>query len=185
MSLNVEQQREFHRHPMIAEAELSSLPPLKDAALILLQRKESIDGSGYPHRLKNEEISAGAGVLAVICDYFELLHGFLKVEHFTSSEALLEIERYAGSKYREEVVSAFKSILPEMNKKFKLDEADALMSESLVPGMVLARDLKTLGGTLLLSEGKQLDQSLIDCINKLEHQFKERLDIRVQLPSNN
>lgn len=180
LSLNPKQQREFHRHTIIAETLLSSIPPLTQAAKILSQRDEHEDGSGHPNGLQRSEIGLPAAVLGLISDYFAYCNGQIDEQPCTPSQAISRIQELSDQHYRVEVVAAFEKIWPELSAQHQIRSEDNVSSIKLKPGMILSRDLITTSGTLLLAEGQMLDKALIEHLQKLEHEFQEVLKIYVQ-----
>lgn len=179
LTLNPEDQREYHQHTIIAETLLSSIPPLSGAAEILAQRDEHEDGSGHPNALNGEDIELAAAIMCVVGDYFSYCNGLIDDQPLTPSQAQARILELSGQYYRSEVVSEFEKIWPELASHYQLQSEDQLSSSDLKDGMVLSRDLITSSGTLLLAEGKALDAPLIEHLKKLEHKFQEKLNIYV------
>ena len=64
-----EDQQKLNNHPNIAYQYLIKHDGWQQAADYCAQHHEKVDGTGYPQQLKEEQISAGAQLLAVI-DYF-------------------------------------------------------------------------------------------------------------------
>jgi len=56
-----------------------------------------------------------------------------------------------------------------------------MLSEELLPGMVLARDLLTRDGLMLLSADHVLDARMIQQVRDFESKSEGRLPIRVRL----
>lgn len=60
----------LHNHPILAAGLLERMQGWQGAAEIVAQHHEMPDGGGYPKRLKNDEICAGAKIMAIV-DAFE------------------------------------------------------------------------------------------------------------------
>jgi len=93
-------------HPQVAYDILSRIDFPWPVAEIILQHHERLDGSGYPHGLKGEEILFEARILAV-ADVVEAMssHRPYRPAH-TLEETLEEIERGKGTLYDSQVVEA-------------------------------------------------------------------------------
>lgn len=65
-ALDAEEWQVMHTHPGIGHRILSSLPFMKAAAEIVLHHEERFDGTGYPERLRGDQISWWARLFAVI-----------------------------------------------------------------------------------------------------------------------
>lgn len=100
-------------HTVTGYAMLSSIPALREAAAIVLAHHERYDGTGYPHRLRSEEIPLGARVCAV-ADCLDVLtasdRSYRRPMSF--SEACRQIETERGRHFDPLVVDALLSISP-------------------------------------------------------------------------
>lgn len=61
----------IHRHPLLGEAIVSHLPTLKDCSQFIRWHHESWDGTGYPDKLKGEQIPLEAQIIG-LCDTFDV-----------------------------------------------------------------------------------------------------------------
>ena len=68
--LSDEDKRQMHAHPTLGAALLERMDGWQEAAQMVAQHHEMPDGRGYPLSLGNEEICAGAKILAIV-DAFE------------------------------------------------------------------------------------------------------------------
>ncbi len=68
--LTEEDKQQLHAHPGMAAGLLERMEGWQTAAKIVAQHHEMVDGGGYPEGLKDEEICAGAKILAIL-DAFE------------------------------------------------------------------------------------------------------------------
>ncbi|WP_232336719.1 HD domain-containing phosphohydrolase [Planococcus lenghuensis] len=85
-------------------------------APIIEQHHERVNGSGYPFRLKGEEILTEAKIIGV-CDTFDAMtedRAYRKA--FSVMTAVDEIQRLSGIMYDPEVVAAFMEVLKEEGK---------------------------------------------------------------------
>lgn len=76
----------LHNHPAFAAGLLERMTGWEEAAEMVLQHQEMPDGQGYPNRLKDHEICAGAKVLAIV-DAFESV--MLKHSHRGRNRSVL------------------------------------------------------------------------------------------------
>jgi putative two-component system response regulator len=104
------------KHPEIGAEILSGSQStvMQVAASIALTHQERWDGSGYPNKLKGEEIPL-AGRVVAICDVFDALTSkrYYK-EAFTVEKSMEIIEQASGKDFEPRLVHAFKKVLPEM-----------------------------------------------------------------------
>lgn len=180
-SLTEDEKKQVTKHSALGEALLMGFEPLNDAAKIIRSHHEYFDGSGYPDKLKGDDIPIGAKILALVNEYDALQQGTLVSKNLSKQEAQDYILRNRGHLFDPSVVDAFvtaQTDKPQKPKKSNLP-ATEISAENLMPGMVLAHDLITKGGILVLSEGYILDEKLIERIRKFAQSTDENLEIKV------
>jgi putative nucleotidyltransferase with HDIG domain len=100
----------MHQHPAIGEQMVLSaqLPP--DAAAIVGQHHERWDGSGYPKRLRGDQIHIGARVFAVVDAFDAITSNRCYRLGSDYGVALTEIRKHSGTQFDPDVVAAFTRI---------------------------------------------------------------------------
>ena len=103
--------RHIHRHPEEGARIVAPLAPwLGEWAATVEQHHEKYDGTGYPHRLKGDEISLGARIVAV-ADAYEVMTAVRSYKKAASAAtARKELTRSAGTHFDPVVVRAFLNI---------------------------------------------------------------------------
>jgi HD-GYP domain-containing protein (c-di-GMP phosphodiesterase class II) len=105
-------------HSYIGYKVLAKIRVMGEAAQIVLQHHERIDGSGYPEGLKGEEISRGAKILAVA----DVLEAMTSSQPYRFSHdlknTLKEISKGKGLKYDSYVVDACVELFDKKNLIF-------------------------------------------------------------------
>lgn len=149
----------YRQHVLEAESALLPLAQLREAARIIRAQHERVDGGGFPDGLAGDEIPQGAKILAPIIDYAHLLDGTLSERRLSPDDAQAAIRRASGSRYAQDVVAALVDVLNEPEPE-SLFERRIPVSE-LKPGMVLARDLVSPQGLLLLAAGYAFDEHVV------------------------
>ncbi len=105
--LNDEEWVEMRKHPDIGARILSGIDFLNPAAEIVLAHQERFDGTGYPRKLKGEEIPLGARIFAV-ADALDAITSDRPYRRGRSFDyAQEEIARYSGTQFDPEVVRHF------------------------------------------------------------------------------
>ncbi len=105
--LNEEEWKEIKRHSEVGYRILSSSNEFSEIADHVLAHHERWDGAGYPKRLKGEEISIQARIIA-IADSFDAMIGERTYKQALSvEEALEEIRRCAGTQFDPEIAKVF------------------------------------------------------------------------------
>ncbi len=168
----------FRKHPAKGEQALMALEELRGAARLIRSHHERFDGQGYPDGLAGLAIPQGARILALANDYDGLRQGSLNGKAHGEEEARQAIIQGKGKRYDPAVVEAFLAItggVPEVRS----DEI-AIAPADLRPGMVLARDLISRDGVLLLATDYVLDESLVRQIQDYERSEGGRLTLHVR-----
>lgn len=99
------------RHPEYGAQVLAERPFLGGAAQIVRAHHERYDGSGYPRRLKGEEIPIGARIVAVVDTYDAMTSVRPYRRAQAKREAVSELRRGAGTLFDPEVVRAFLEVI--------------------------------------------------------------------------
>ena len=99
--------REVKDHARIGANMLAKIPSLASVRPAVLGHHERWDGTGYPDRLKGEDIPLAARVVAV-CDAFQAMISARPYRAArTSEQAVAELQRNAGTQFDPRVVDAF------------------------------------------------------------------------------
>jgi diguanylate cyclase (GGDEF)-like protein/putative nucleotidyltransferase with HDIG domain len=85
---------------------------LQDAVLAIRHHHERFDGTGYPHRLKGEEIPLGARIIHVADALDSMLTTRIYRAARSVDEALSEVQAKAGTQFCPRCVHALTRILP-------------------------------------------------------------------------
>jgi len=178
--LEPDSQRLFHKHPLLAHASILTIRPLDLAANLIRQHKEYLDGSGYPRQLKGDEIDPRAQILCVANDYRELVAGLLLKRPLGSEEALEYLTEHAGTRYRADAVEALQKLVPLMAREGDAQHDGRITTADMKTGMVLARDLISEQGILLLTKGFRLDSTAMSRVRELEANLGEAFELFVQ-----
>ncbi len=160
----------YRKYPVRGEQLLMPLQDLSGAAKIIRSQQERFDGEGYPDRLSGFNIPLGARILALASDYYNLQIGTMVQRRLRPDEARALILQQSGKRYDPLVTNAFSDVLSGITSgsvNTTAKEADDNGQELLVaaldlrPGMIIARDLITRDGFLLLSANHTLDERMI------------------------
>ncbi|MES2952243.1 MAG: HD domain-containing phosphohydrolase [Pseudomonadota bacterium] len=157
----------YRNHIVQAEQLLMPLQDLKGPTEIICGQFERFDGSGFPEKIAGDAISIGARILAVASDFDSMQIGTLTQRKLTAEDAKIIIVHGSGKRYDPQVVAAF----VELHGGGAKEEAEtarkqemSVLANDLEVGMVLARDLITPSGMLMLSTNHVLDARLISKI---------------------
>src|SRR3989338_2267159 len=104
---------EFQKHPAIGSEMIKPITIWKKIHPIILHHHENFDGSGYPEKLKGEEIPIGARIIHVVEAYDTLTNEETYSGVLSRDEAMKELERCAGTKYDPKIINVFLAVLKE------------------------------------------------------------------------
>jgi response regulator RpfG family c-di-GMP phosphodiesterase len=150
-SLNQAERALVQQHPILGQELARFVHILSGVGSIIRAHHERFDGSGYPDKLRGQNIPWLARLLAVAVAYAET--------NLPSQAASEMISRGSGSAFDPEAVRVFVKVLPKAVVPGKQRE---VMLEDLQPGMVLAQGIYTATGLLLIPDGQTLTSTYID-----------------------
>jgi putative nucleotidyltransferase with HDIG domain len=108
--LTADEMRIMQEHCYRGYQMISRIPFLEEAAQIVYSHHERADGTGYPRKLKGEQIPLGARIVSVAgaLDVITSDVGYRRARYI--QDAREEIERCSGSQFDSDVVKAFLSM---------------------------------------------------------------------------
>jgi len=109
--LTIEEQNLIRQHPQIAADLIAAVPYLQNAAELVRDAHERIDGLGYPNGTHAADVALGARILSVADAFDAMTRPRVFRDAITPAEALLELERCAGTQFDEAVVAIFKRVV--------------------------------------------------------------------------
>ena len=126
-----EEQEKLRVHPALGARILASVPFPWNVVELIRSHSEHWDGGGYPAGIKRDAIPLGARILAVANAFSALQRPRPYRAPLSATEALIEIERQAGTQFDPGVVAAFRPIAAqfraesEQRNPLRLDSVDA------------------------------------------------------------
>lgn len=156
-TLSGREQDMFRKIPSVGSSLLGQIPRLEEVAKSILYQNKRFDGGGYPEdTIAGSAIPLGARVLRVLFDLSELeTRGIPRVA------ALAELNRRLGW-YDPAVLRALDSCLPP--PPGELAEAKpplAVSFSNLHVGQVLASEIKTMDGIMIVAAGNEITPPLL------------------------
>ncbi|HTM24683.1 MAG TPA: HD domain-containing phosphohydrolase [Vicinamibacterales bacterium] len=109
--LTIEEQHLIRQHPQIAADLIANVPYLQKAAELVRDAHERIDGLGYPNGSHASDVALGARVIAVADAFDAMTRPRVFRDAITAREALLELDRCAGTQFDRLVVDMFKRVV--------------------------------------------------------------------------
>ncbi|MBA4174976.1 MAG: two-component system response regulator [Leptothrix sp. (in: Bacteria)] len=173
-----EERTAYQSHCVRAEQSLADLDDLQALLPIIRSHHERFDGQGYPDKLAGAAIPLAARIVAVADTFDELQGDHLAGVAVTREEARMLMRKGRGSQFDPEVLDVFLHITePETPK---VAASMVLPTEALDADMVLARDLVSARGVLVLTAGHRLTSSLIARVREFELREGSKLEVHVR-----
>jgi len=174
--LDREHRELYGKHPVIGQESIDLVKSLQEPAKLIRSHHERFNGTGFPDGLKGDEIPLGSRIIAVAND-------FDAITCTTGGKrALQEVTKERGAFYDPDVVDVFLTYLSYLQTRQEELVKVRLPVSELLSGNVLARDLVTKYGVMLLPRDETLTAEHVAKIR--EYVRKGALDdaIYVYLP---
>jgi putative nucleotidyltransferase with HDIG domain len=117
------------RHPEVGAEVIAGIEGYDDVAQIVLHHHERIDGRGYPHGLRGDEIPLGARMIAVADTYDVITARDTYQDPRPVPEAFAELRRVAGSQLDAQLVELFITLMTERGVVFRHAVAEDFEAE--------------------------------------------------------
>ncbi|HEU4621258.1 MAG TPA: HD domain-containing phosphohydrolase [Burkholderiaceae bacterium] len=173
------EREQYRKHPLRGERALMALDELRGAAKLLRSHHERYDGRGFPDSLCGDDIPMGARILALANDFDDVLYGHHHPTQKDKAAATASIEQGRGTRYDPAVVDALLALAHQADDP---DTVHHLSPAELKPGMVLAHDLVSNDGVLLLAMDQVLDDTIIRCVRDYQRAERVKLVLHVMIP---
>ena len=105
--LTADERAVINRHPEYSWSILRLFPGLEDASLYALHHHENIDGTGYPAKLKGNEIPLASRIVSVIDAYDAMVSNRCYRKGLPHAEAIRRLLESSGTQFDVEVVQTF------------------------------------------------------------------------------
>lgn len=169
---------QLQRHAEIGEQALMPLEEMQPVAALIRAHHERFDGQGFPDKRAGREIPIGARILSVADAFDELQNGHLVGAAMSAQDARTVIRHGRGQQFDPEVVDVFLHITEPQRPKLALEVQ--INAAQLEPDMVLARDLVSPTGVLMLAAGHVLTAALIRRVQEFAQRAGGKLVIHVK-----
>lgn len=156
----------YRQHPAAGESYLMALDEMQGVSAVIRAHHERHDGMGFPDGCSGPGIPLGSRILAVADSYDSLQHNLVVDTAATPAQARTLIRHSRGTQFDPEVVDVFLHITETERPRHAGDLH--LNTSQLKPGMVLASDLISTQGLLMLTPGQRLNAALIQRIREFE-----------------
>lgn len=111
--LNDEEFKIMQQHTIKGYRIAKSSPELGDIAECILSHHEKWDGTGYPNRLKGEEIPLLSRIISAVDSHDVMVHNRPYHQAMPEEDAIKELRRCAGTQFDPNIVKVFTKMLEE------------------------------------------------------------------------
>lgn len=112
----------MRKHSEIGYQIALSIPELEPIAECILYHHERYDGTGYPSKLKGEEIPLLSRIIAVVDSYDAMTSDRSYRKAMSKEEAIKELIDNSGSQYDAKIVEIFLDVINEYKDKHEVKE---------------------------------------------------------------
>lgn len=154
----------LQRHPVLGQNCVHSITRLSDAGVLIRHHHEHFGGGGYPDRISGEAIPLGSRIIAAADAFDRCLHPQATSQELHPRDGLKLLRSQAGSLFDPKVVNALAPYADEKSKKASGSVEISIPIKELKEGMVLAKNIITAGGILLIARGETLSQVYVEKI---------------------
>lgn len=156
-ALSSEEQKMMTRLPQIGKNLISNIPRLERVADIVLYQQKCFDGSGFPTEgPKGADIPVESRILKVLCDLEEL-----KAQSLPLLDALKTMASRTGN-YDPVILKTAIGVLSSSDSQEKTDAPVESSLNGLQAGNVLASNIETTEGKLLIKAGNKITAPVIE-----------------------
>ena len=127
--LNDEEFKIMQQHTIKGYRIAKSSPELGDIADCILSHHEKWDGTGYPNRLKGEEIPLLARIISAVDSHDVMVHNRPYHQAMPEEDAIAELRRCAGTQFDPNIVEIFTGLL-EKEELPRIREEEQKRAES-------------------------------------------------------
>jgi len=173
----------IEQHPILGQSALSHIEKLNIVGFLIRHHHERFDGSGYPDNLRGDKIPVGSRIISIAGFFDELVNPPDGGEGYSVDGAIHVLEMERGRRFDPELVTRFTDLIHSVrHEEIERDIIEIDIGE-LKEGMVLASDIKTKRGLLLMARGETVRSSHIDKIRRFHNIDPVVARIAVRHPS--
>jgi len=176
--LSAEEMALYRKHPILGEQSLMALDDMQPVAALIRAHHEHFDGKGFPDGRAGADIPLGARILAIVDAYDDLLNGHMGAAGLKTAQVRTLLMHGRGSQFDPEVLDVFLHI--NQPSAPTPPAPISMTTEHLQPGMVLAADLISREGAVLLATDHVLTADTIRRIRQYEQREGLRIELRVR-----
>jgi response regulator RpfG family c-di-GMP phosphodiesterase len=159
--------REYRSHSVRGQAAVDSIEDLRPSGVLIRHHHENFDGSGFPDRLAGSDIPLGARIIA-LADAIDRLVTENRVDN-SIEKALHAIRLSLGVRFDPDLFPLFER--PVREKYSGQIGTSGMIEIEMTPrelrrGMIVAHEVRSGTGLLLLGSGEYLDDGKIQALKR-------------------
>ncbi len=172
VDMNEEERDDYRLHPIRGERVVEAMGDAgKEVGRIIRHHHEAYDGSGFPDRLKGEEIPLGSRIVA-LADYVARARAVSRKEE-DAGRVLLQVEGEMGKRFDPALHPYLGFVLgrrDEGERQGRATRVRELFPSDLEVGMIVAQDIRAASGVLLLRRGTMIDRAKLEALRQFYRQ---------------
>jgi putative nucleotidyltransferase with HDIG domain len=157
----------YRSHPVAGMELFKSIDYFDFISKLIGNHHERFDGSGFPSNKKGDRVPIEAYVIGLADEYDHLINRPSGDPEYVYQFSCQTIGEYANDKFPSRVVEACLTYASEAHETDVAKDYTSVSLSNLMPTMVLARDLYTMSGCLLLAAGSELTRKTIARIRSI------------------
>jgi len=110
-SLTPEDRKVIENHPLFGDQILGPIKFLREAQRVVLHHHERYDGTGYPSKLRGEEIPLLARIITVADSFDAMTSDRPYRKAFSVEDAMRELKSKAGTQFDPKIVEVFEKVI--------------------------------------------------------------------------
>ena len=156
----------YQKHPIIGSEVVKMLNMLSTVGDYIKYHHERFDGTGYPDGLTGFYIPLGARIINVADAYEKIVFGVDKKKQSEAEILFFRfLQKHKGKIFDPEAADNMVAYIKEIKSKEYSSEKRISISD-LTPGMILARDLYSKSGVLVISQYERVTGNDVERISR-------------------
>ncbi len=175
--LTQEEEELFLNHPQVGHDLVAHIPRMETVAQLIAYQKIPFGGpTASPSQAQGNDIPIGARILKAVISFDEILR------RSGSAEQTIAEMRSASDAYDPQILELLERVVvKDAGANYR---PETLQICSIVSGMVLAQDILTKTGVLMVGKGQEITPSLSQRLKTFEHLNRIKGPISVLVPHN-
>ncbi|MDF1544968.1 MAG: response regulator [bacterium] len=155
--LNDNERLAYETHPAACYENLKSINGFDRIAAFIFAHHERYNGTGFPRKLKAGDISTQSYLIGIADEYDHLMQRVTSDPTLLFEQTYDAISNMSDTLFPRSVVDSMLAIMDRNRSEGLEEEVKEVSLNDLAPGDVLARNIYTVSGTMLLAVDTMLD----------------------------